>query len=276
MNNFFYTDIENDLNGLRDMFDSYAREHEQDIFLLKMPKGDEEDHVFSDAFLVLSPNCKITIVNYQLSEDDYKDYCSDVEDNISFLYKKYKYKDELGRFRDLWDDIHANVSIEDVKRDLDLFFTQIGLSDPQLKKYANILISLCTGSVNDINRVKGNVPQTLLEKVKQKIQLFDADQTRFIYQTLNQKLITIQGLSGTGKTELLLHKLKELYTRDNDSRIFVTCHNRILAESLKMKIPMFFNFMKVSKQIEWNERLWCTNAWGRYGEENWFSDPSKR
>ncbi|MQO10581.1 hypothetical protein F7D57_12860 [Prevotella copri] len=26
--------------------------------------------------------------------------------------------------------------------------------------------------------------------------------------------------------------------------------------------------MKVSQQIEWNERLWCANAWGRYGDEN--------
>lgn len=270
MNNYFYTDIEQkNLQDLRSKFEAYALKQEQDIFLLKMPKGDGEDYDFNNAFLVLSLNCKIAIVNNNLSERDFEDYCSDVADNIAFLYKKYKYKDELGRFRDLWKKIHEEYSVNLlIDDDLDLFFECVKLTDAQLKKYANILISLCTGSVNDINRVKSSVPQTLLEKVKQKIQLFDADQTRFVYQTLNKKMITIQGLSGTGKTELLLHKLKELYTKDETSKIFVTCHNRILAESLKNKISRFFNFMRVSQQIEWNERLWCTNAWGRYGEKD--------
>lgn len=269
MNNFFYTDIEDDLDGLLSRFEEYALRHEQDVFLLKMPKGDDEEYDFNKGFLVLSSNCKISIVNYQLSKDDFDDYYSDVVDNIGYLYKKYKYKEELGRFRDFWDNVYEKDSVKDISKDnLDSFFTKLKLSDAQQKKYANILISLCTGSVNDINRVKANVPKTLLEKVKQKIQLFDADQTRFIYQTLGNKRITIQGLSGTGKTELLLHKLKELYTKDDNSRIFVTCHNRILAESLKTKIPRFFNFMRVSQQIEWNERLWCANAWGRYSEEN--------
>lgn len=113
------------------------------------------------------------------------------------------------------------------------------------------------------------MPTTLLDKVKQKIQLFDADQTRFIYQNKGEgKRVKIQGLSGTGKTELLLHKLKELYTNNSKPKIFVTCHNKILADSLSKKIPTFFNLMRVSEQIAWNERLWCTNAWGRYGDEN--------
>lgn len=83
-----------------------------------------------------------------------------------------------------------------------------------------------------------------------------------MYENPEKKKIRIQGLSGTGKTKLLLHKLKDLYVNDNNSSIFFTCHNKILADNLRKRIPDFFNFMKVEQQILWNKRLWCTNAWG--------------
>src|SRR5690606_14639141 len=98
--------------------------------------------------------------------------------------------------------------------------------------------------------------------------LFDGDQTRFIYKDFQSKIVSIQGLSGTGKTELLLHKLKDLYVTDPKSKIFFTCHNIALANTLKSRIPAFFNFMKVEKQIEWNQRLWVNRPWGSE------SDPS--
>ena len=61
------------------------------------------------------------------------------------------------------------------------------------------------------------------DKIKQKIVLFDGDQTRFIYTKPSKKKILIQGLSGTGKTELLLHKLRDLYTASKENRIIFTC-----------------------------------------------------
>ena len=84
--------------------------------------------------------------------------------------------------------------------------------------------------VRAIKRVGKDVPNDLLRQVKQKIQLFDADQTRFIYQVTDKRVVRIQGLSGTGKTELLLHKLKELYIDSKEYKIYLTCHNRVLAE----------------------------------------------
>src|SRR5690606_1059025 len=101
-----------------------------------------------------------------------------------------------------------------------------------------------------------------------KIQLFDGDQTRFIYQAPSDRKIRIQGLSGTGKTELLLHKLKDLYIVESNCKIFFTCWNKILADYLRNRIPTFFNFMKVEQQIEWNKRLWCTYAWGSGSSPN--------
>ncbi|EFI4062640.1 AAA family ATPase, partial [Escherichia coli] len=104
----------------------------------------------------------------------------------------------------------------------------------------------------------------------QKIILFDGDQTRFVYQKFDKKKVVIQGLSGTGKTELLLHKLKEIYLdKENlNSKIMFTCHNKILADNMRKRIPEFFNFMKVEQQISWNERLWCVNAWGSQYDGN--------
>lgn len=49
-------------------------------------------------------------------------------------------------------------------------------------KKLDLLISLFIGSINDIQRVKEEIPITTLDKIKQKIQLFDGDQTRFIYE----------------------------------------------------------------------------------------------
>ncbi|MCC8447973.1 AAA family ATPase, partial [Xanthomonas translucens] len=130
------------------------------------------------------------------------------------------------------------------------------------------LISLVTGSINDIDKVTVEIPANVLDRVKKKILLFDGDQTRFIYERSEKSPIRIQGLSGTGKTELLLHKLKETYVENSESRIVFTCHNRILAEHMRRRIPDFFNFMKVEQQIAWEERLWCVHAWGSSGAPN--------
>lgn len=98
--------------------------------------------------------------------------------------------------------------------------------------------------------------------MKRKIQLFDGDQTRFVYEKPKNDIVRIQGLSGTGKTELLLHKLRDLYVNRPNSKILFTCHNKILAEHLRRRIPDFFNFMKVEEQIAWALRLWCVHGWG--------------
>lgn len=79
-----------------------------------------------------------------------------------------------------------------------------------------------------------------MEKIKKKIILFDGDQTRFIYKDdLKDSPYYIQGLAGTGKTELLLHKLKDLYISDSSSKIVFTCYSTILADSMLKRVPAF-------------------------------------
>ena len=152
---------------------------------------------------------------------------------------------------------------------LENFIEEIYIHSEKEQRLSELIISLLTGSINDIEKVDGlNIQDNILDKIKKKIILFDSNQTNFLYQNKEQKKIVIQGLSGTGKTELLLHKLKELYLEADDNKIFFTCNNKILAESLRNRIPRFFNFMQVSQQIDWDSRLWCSNAWGSYQNKN--------
>jgi superfamily I DNA and RNA helicase len=151
---------------------------------------------------------------------------------------------------------------------MDTFFKSNYANSDWEKKRLELLISLFIGSINNIERVGAGVPNSTLDKVKKKIQLFDGEQTRFIYLKPTKKRIRIQGLSGTGKTELLLHKLKDIYLVSQDSKIFFTCFNKVLANKLRTRIPEFFDFMKVEKQIEWNTRLWCASSWGSRNNPN--------
>ncbi|HBM2223604.1 TPA: DEAD/DEAH box helicase, partial [Escherichia coli] len=195
----------------------------------------------------------------------------DFIEDLGSLSDKYNYKDTIGRPRAWKDKLVTECSYADFSfGNLDKFFDEIKITDGVLAKKSELIISLLTGSINNIDKVKGNVPDNILDKVKQKIILFDGDQTRFVYQKFDKKKVVIQGLSGTGKTELLLHKLKEIYLdKENlNSKIMFTCHNKILADNMRKRIPEFFNFMKVEQQISWNERLWCVNAWGSQYDGN--------
>lgn len=240
----------------------YADDNKTLIYVLNSPLTDQKyAYDYSQYVIILSPKHKILIIDYGIGNNEFDDFVDDLIEDIASLSDKYNYRDVIGRPRS-WRDLLKIDVINLDQVNVDELISSMVLSDNNDIKKIDLLISLFIGSINDVDRVKKEIPLTTLDKVKQKIQLFDGDQTRFIYKTLDKKRITIQGMSGTGKTELLLHKLKDLYTKEEGARIFFTCHNRILADNLKKRIPSFFNFMKVEQQIDWGERLWCANAWG--------------
>ncbi|EFN4543034.1 AAA family ATPase, partial [Escherichia coli] len=213
----------------------------------------------------------LAFVAFSDDVDGIQNFIEDFIEDLGSLSDKYNYKDTIGRPRAWKDKLVTECSYADFSfGNLDKFFDEIKITDGVLAKKSELIISLLTGSINNIDKVKGNVPDNILDKVKQKIILFDGDQTRFVYQKFDKKKVVIQGLSGTGKTELLLHKLKEIYLdKENlNSKIMFTCHNKILADNMRKRIPEFFNFMKVEQQISWNERLWCVNAWGSQYDGN--------
>lgn len=264
-NSFFYLQVEQtDENaGIINILSEYSTKNLKQTYIVDRPLGDSKySYKCERVLVILMPEHKITFVNISENQDDFKDFVDDFIEDLGSISDKYRYKEEIGRPREWRDALIAEKSVDDVS--CKGFFESIKITDPRDKRRSELLISLLTGSINDISKVKTDVPQNVLDIVKHKILLFDGDQTRFIYQKPQNLITRIQGLSGTGKTELLLHKLKEIYVDDSipNSRIMLTCHNHILASSLRRRIPDFFDFMKVEQQILWNERLWCVNAWG--------------
>jgi len=270
MSSYFYLQVDKNSDNavLLDKLQQYAENKKQLVYVLNRPLTDNRySYKYSQSIIILSPKNKIAIIDYG-DGNGFSDFVEDVLEDIGSISDKYRYKDVIGRPRQ-WRGslLDHSVKLSDIS-EIDTLFEKLAITEESDKKKIDLLISLFIGSINDIERVKESVPITTLDKVKQKIQLFDGDQTRFVYQNPDKKRIKIQGLSGTGKTELLLHKLKDLYISDNSSKIFFTCHNKILANSLRKRIPSFFDFMKVEQQIEWEKRLWCTNAWGSSARSN--------
>ncbi|PEI57459.1 MULTISPECIES: DEAD/DEAH box helicase [Priestia] len=260
---FSNIEIEDKNSAFITELEKFAEEHAQQIYLIDSPLGEKKyTYSFGEGMILLIPDHQIMVINNDGDEDEFLDYFEDFSEDLGHLSDRYEYKKILGRPRKWKKDLLAERDLADWDGDLGEFLDECKLSDPEQKRQIELLISLSIGSINSIDKISEDIPETLLEKVKQNIVLFDGDQTRFIFKKVNQKRITIQGLAGTGKTELLLHKIKELYTEDDQTRIAFTCFNKALANSLKNRVPAFFDFMKVEEQIKWGERLWIMHSWG--------------
>lgn len=271
VNSYFYLQPEENsrnnhfIQKMRDISDKDKIQ----IYLINRPLVDSKySYSVSNSIIMLSPNHKIALYNFGDSEGDFEEFYEEFIEDLGSISDRFEYKTQLGRPK-TWKNLIVSQGIVDPSEfDAKLELENLKIEKQEEKRKCELLISLLVGSINDINTVGIEVPTTILDKVKKKIQLFDGDQTRFVYDKLDEKIIRIQGLSGTGKTELLLHKLKELYGESEENRIMFTCHNRILANSIQGRIPEFFNFMKVDKQIRWSERLWCVHAWGSATQAN--------
>lgn len=243
-------------------------------YIIQSPLVEEkyqENYKYKEAVVILAPKYPLLFVNFSEDIEDetlFENFYEDFVEDLASISDKFDYKNIIGRPREWKDSLTCKYRITDLP-EVSEFFEKCRVNDSSEQRRIELLISLLTGSINDINKIDSiELSNNILDRVKQKILLFDGNQTNFLYQDKNKKIIIIQGLSGTGKTELLLHKLRDVYTRTNDSRIFFTCFNVVLADSLKKRIPKFFNFMKVQQQIEWGNRLWCERAWGSVKDVN--------
>lgn len=271
--NLLYIQLkENDLNKeiIQEIEDYSIKNPSEQLYVINAPLGDNKKYSYpyqENAIVILSPKHKLIFIDLKGDEDDFDEYYADFIEDLSSISDKFNYKNHIGRPRE-WKKNNItqinNEKIVPIKTLLD----NNKLDSQELRRISELLISLLIGSINDIDKIGAGVPETILEKVKKNIILFDGEQTRFIYKEFNKKSLSIQGLSGTGKTELLLHKLKELYTVEEASKIFFTCHNIALANNLRERVPNFFNFMRVEKQIEWSKRLWVSHAWGSRNDPN--------
>lgn len=255
-NSYLYLQAEkNNVNHkIIESVDDFCNSNKLQAYIINKPLGDNKySYSHKEAIVLLIPKYQITFINFLSDELSFENFVEDFKEDLGSISDKFRYKEFIGRPRN-WLDLINTVQENDITSIEDLI-NNSRIEDPTRERVCELLISLLTGSVNDIEKVKAAIPESILDKVKQKIVLFDGDQTRFIYENVTKPAIRIQGLSGTGKTELLLHKLKELYVDKPDTKIALTCHSKILANSLRKRIPDFFNFMKVEQQILWEERL---------------------
>ena len=269
--NYYYSNVMQSSRNkafLEDM-QTLADSIKQQIYVLSGPLIDGKYQYNDESLMiVLSSKKKIAFVTTKKVDDNFEDLCEDIIEDIGSVSDKYGYKEKIGRprkWKSILTAIYSTYDIVDIK---EWFSNELAVEDADDYRTLDLLVSLFIGSINDVKNITTEEPDNLLDKVKHKIQLFDGQQTRFIYEELEAegKRITIQGLSGTGKTELLMHKLKDLYVKNKDAVFGFTCFNKILARKLRERIPKFFNFMKVEQQIDWN-RLLCVSAWGSYGNE---------
>ncbi|MGX0300934.1 DEAD/DEAH box helicase [Staphylococcus hominis] len=259
-------------NDLINRLKHYSEQYYAQVYILNKPLLERNiEYDYNSGAFLLIPNHKICFINFSNDENnkEFEDYIEDVISDLESLVKDYGYIQRIGRKRK-WFERLTNIfklsEVEQIFQDNDI--TNIELKDENDKRNVNILISLLIGSINSLEKIGNDVPKYELDKIKQKIILFDGEQTRFIFENMENKVLNVQGLAGTGKTELLFHKLKELYLEDENNKIAFTCHSKVLANSLSARIPEFFTYMKVNEQIEWNKRLWVMPAWGSKANKN--------
>ncbi|HEM2780823.1 TPA: DEAD/DEAH box helicase [Streptococcus suis] len=248
------------------------------IFLIDRPimESNEYQYDYDNGFLLLIKNYKVMFFTVDtLDNENFITFQEDFLEDTGALARKYDYVSLIGRSRD-WKSkgIISSICLDE-NTDFEQFLQENKLDEIN-SRVSNLIISLLTGSINHVSELDKELflqKQTLLQSIKNRIMLFDTNQTKFVYtEDSDSPIIRIQGLAGSGKTELLLHKLKKLYVEDKGSRIAFTCFNKVLADKLRGRVPEFFNYMKVDEQINY-QRLFIASSWGsgRYPEAGLYS-----
>ena len=265
----FYEKVSNVVKSKPEYRDVYnkLREKTKDIegtiYVIQSPLynvegGNSSERTASseDSFVILIPKTKIIFTNTKdINSDEFEDYVGEFIDSITTLSGVFGFKEKIGSSRK-WQYLIEEVAISDIS---ETKFDELYVEDKKLLAMLEILIALITGSINTPDR--GGQSNSILEAVRKRIIQFDGDQTRFIYDDISKKEISIQGLAGTGKTELLFHRLVNLYNQ-TDKKIVFTCNSRVLANDIKKRLPKFFDQMKVSKREDIDERVRVMRSWG--------------
>ncbi|WP_148569663.1 DEAD/DEAH box helicase [Leclercia adecarboxylata] len=240
--------------NIKEVIEEYANKRKKQTYVLCKPLSKEDiTYDYEEAIAVFSSGMKPCLINIGNDTELFEDFVEDFKEDVSFLAEKFKYREKIGRKKS-WQSLF----IETDSKSIDFENYQVEKAEARV---VDLLTSLMVGSINDVSKIKMET-DNLLDSVKSKIILFDTDQTSFVFKSGHNKKYVIQGLAGSGKTELLLHKLKEIYSQDLDAKIAFTCFNKILASSMKGRIPDFFDFMRVERQIDWNNKLFCFHSWG--------------
>ena len=274
---FFYVqqDIEDRYNdnkfysAIYDYFKSVCIEKHLPVYIvnkvlskLEYQYSKEVEENLDKICAVLIPAYKILLFrDVNLGDDVFEQFKEEFWADINSLADKFEYtKNEyLGRITQ-WKKFFEEITYNEVDR-----YDEFKITDFIERRKVKAIISLIIDSQNEADRIFNlQNDSSLVEKVKSRIRIFDGEQTRFLFNEPNKSVIKVQGLSGSGKTELLLHKIKRFYEAEKESTLVLTCHNRVLAHKLEERIDEFFDFMGVRNKNRWRERIFVGNAWGGF------------
>lgn len=262
--NYFFSNLKGkSQNNLIKSLNEYAENNKCEIYCLSAPLMDEKySYEYSDGWSILIPGFPIFFIKERGDSQRFYDYVDDYLDDLSHIADKFNFLEHLGRRR-TWNQYYVTFEHEP---DINEMLNAGAFKNNTQKRVADIMISLIIGCYNDASKIDVTHDDNLLDIIKNKILLFDCKQIKFLYTDPpeNEKLVFIQGLAGTGKTELLLHKLKNLYLKEDNAVLGFTCYNKVLASVLRQRIPEFFDKMSAHRQIDWDNKLLCTHAWGNW------------
>ena len=274
---FFYVqqDIEDRYNdnkfysAIYDYFKSVCIEKHLPVYIvnkvlskLEYQYSKEVEENLDKICAVLIPGYKILLFrDVNLGDDVFEQFKEEFWSDINSLADKFEYtKNEyLGRITQL-KKFFEEITYNEVDR-----YDEFKITDFIERRKVKAIISLIIDSQNEADRIFNlQNDSSLVEKVKSRIRIFDGEQTRFLFNEPNKSVIKVQCLSGSGKIELLLHKIKRFYEAEKESTLVLTCHNRVLAHKLEERIDEFFDFMGVRNKNRWRERIFVGNAWGGF------------
>ena len=155
-NDLFYTQVkENNLNKpVISKFERYSRNNSDfQVYIITSPLGERYSYNYEEnALLILIPSHKIIFIDLAGDEDSFEDYVEDVVQDLNSISDKYKYMEYIGRARKWKSEIVEKIVYDEKKFDINKLLRETKLQGDIARK-ADLLISLLTGSINDIEKI---------------------------------------------------------------------------------------------------------------------------
>ena len=149
--------------------EAWASENKTQVYVIDRPLGDDRyDYNHSGSLIVLIPNRKIALVDFSRDEGEFSEFVEDFIEDLGSISDKFRYKEAIGRPRK-WREQLVYAEADGFGLSLSEFLQSTEIADAGKQRVSELLVSLLTGSINDIERVKADLPENLLDKIKRKI-----------------------------------------------------------------------------------------------------------
>ncbi len=162
-NSLFYTNIENKegIEKLVGELEAYAENDINPVYIIDRPLEEKGGYKYEKAVVILIPKHKIMFVNYGKNDTEFENFCEDFIEDLGQLSKKYDYMRILGRPRQWKQEFIVSYKYEEIKNvDLKEFLALNKLDSNEKIRKGEFLISLLTGSINNIDRTGIDCPES--------------------------------------------------------------------------------------------------------------------